>query len=486
MQPLNPDLPASRPTSANGGSEGAPAAGAHAEAIQASGSTNARLLRIFIDESARYRGRPLHEALLEMLKKEGCAGATVSRAISGFGGHGLIHNANLVDVMPQLPLIVEVVDHPAQLEKIRPRLEEMVEEGLIMAQDVDIWKYSYRPPLKEVPGKATVEQVMTRSVVSVRPDTSLTEVVRLLLDQDYFKALPVVNSEQKLVGIITDGDLLTRGDVPHRLRVLETLDRTSLEQLMAELHHNAKTASDVMTAPAVTVRTTTPVREASRLMVDRKLKRLPVVDGAGHLVGMLGRLDVLKLVSRATPARQRASGSPAHPEPPAPGKVWVARDVMVTEVPTVGPKTPAAAVLERLVSSPLRRLVVVNDQKKVLGVITDADLVERVSHHSRAGVLSYLAHGLGFKAGGGGGSSTGSVEGPGHQSERRGSARTAEELMKSDLVTVDPDAPLEEVVKLMVQRKVKFLPVENSAGQLLGVVLRSNLLRAVTETLERE
>jgi CBS domain-containing protein len=468
MSPLNPDAP--QPASPKSGEASSSAS------LSTLSANEAKVLRIVIDESVRYQGQPLYEALLEMFKREGCAGATVSRAISGFGGRRIIHKDNLVDVIPQLPLIVEVVDQPDHLQKIRPQVEAMVEEGLIFVQEVEIWKYTYHPRLREVPAKATVEEAMTREVVKVQLTTPLAQIVQLLLDQASFKALPVVDTEQKVVGIITDGDLLTRGDVPHRLRLLETLDRASFQQLMEELHDNAKTAAEVMTRSVVTLHPETPLREAARLMVDRKLKRMPVVDRAGHLVGMLGRLDVLKQLARSAP---QASGSPVMlEERSVPDQIRFARDIMVTEVPTLAPNTPVVEVLERLVSSPLRRLVVVDEDKHILGVITDADLVERISHHSRQGVLDFLAQSLGFKGSGSVSSEPGS--------DRRASARTADELMITKLVTIGPDAPVEEVAKLMVGRKVKFLPVQNSEGQLLGVVLRSNLLQAFTEKMERE
>lgn len=445
--------------------------------------TGARLLKIFIDESSTYKGRPTYEVLLEMLQKEGCAGATVFRAFSGFGGHRMIHTDRLVDVLPQLPLVIEVIDSPEQLAKVRPRLEEIVEEGLIIVQDVEIWKYSYSPKLREVPSRATVGQVMTKAVVSVAPEASLAEVVRLLLDQDYFKALPVIDANRRVVGIITDGDLLNRGDVPHRLGVLETLDRESLHLLMDELHHNAKKAADVMTHPPVTVRRETHVRDAAKMMVERGLKRMPVVDAEGRLVGMLGRLDVLKLVASTPPSRQRGSsggqfGSGEVDRPGTHPVYRIARDVMVSEVPTALPQTPVADLLERLVSSNLRRLVVVDEQGKIQGVITDADLVARVNAHNKPGVLALLSQSLGLSR------PTNPIGGMGPSESIRRNAKTAGELMSRKVVAVGPEEPLEEVVKLMVAHRVKFLPVQNSEGKLLGVVLRRDVLRAVTESLE--
>ncbi|NWJ94414.1 MAG: DUF190 domain-containing protein [Chloroflexi bacterium] len=435
----------------------------------------ARLLRIFIEESSRYRGHPLYEAILELLKREGCAGATVTRGVAGFGGHHVTHTGNLVDVLPQLPLIVEVVESPAQLEKIRPRLEEMVEEGLIFVQDIEIWKYSYRPRLKELPANATVSQVMTQAVVSVQPDTPLAEVVRLLLDQDYFKALPVVEANRRVVGIITDGDLLHRGGLPQRLSVLETLDRENLHHLLTELHHNPKTAAEIMTSPVVTLQPETSLRDAAELMVTQKLKRLPVINAEGGLVGIIGRLDVLRVVATTKPTRPQATSPQPELDLRKEAQIYrVARDIMVTDVPTVLPDLPVAELLERLIGSPLRRLIVVDHERKILGIVTDADLVARVSVQSKPGVLATLALSLGFRR-------SGMIS----QLDLnwRSNAKTAEELMTREVITVGPEEPLEKIVKLMVEHSVKYLPVQAENGVLLGVVLRRELLRAVTESM---
>jgi CBS domain-containing protein len=145
-------------------------------------------------------------------------------------------------------------------------------------------------------------------------------------------------------------------------------------------------------------------------------------------------------------------------------------------VPTALPQTPVADLLNRLVSSQLRRLVVVNEQGRILGVVTDADLVARVSAPNKPGVLAILAQSLGLSR-----PPTGSE---GQLESSRRNARTAGELMSRKVVTVGPEEPLDGVVKLMVAHRVKFLPVQDLDGKLLGVVLRRDVLRAVTESLE--
>jgi PII-like signaling protein len=99
------------------------------------------LVRIFIGESDKWHHQPLHVALLERLRKEGFAGATVTRAVAGFGAKSVIHTAQILRLSEDLPLIVEVVDSETQVEKLKPILDEMVREGLVTMEKVRVLKY---------------------------------------------------------------------------------------------------------------------------------------------------------------------------------------------------------------------------------------------------------------------------------------------------------------------------------------------------------
>ncbi len=99
------------------------------------------LLRIFIGESDRYEGKPLYKHLIEMFKKEGLAGATVLRGISGFGKTSRIHTTSILRLSTDLPVVVEVVDQKEKIEKIKPKLLEIVKEGLVTEEKVRIILY---------------------------------------------------------------------------------------------------------------------------------------------------------------------------------------------------------------------------------------------------------------------------------------------------------------------------------------------------------
>jgi PII-like signaling protein len=104
------------------------------------------LVRVFMGESDQWRHQPLHVALLERLRREGFAGATVIRAVAGFGANSLIHTANILRLSQDLPVIVEIVDTEAQIELLRPILDEMVGEGLVTMEKVTVLKYRPSPP----------------------------------------------------------------------------------------------------------------------------------------------------------------------------------------------------------------------------------------------------------------------------------------------------------------------------------------------------
>ena len=100
------------------------------------------LMRIFIGESDRYGHQPLYEALVELLRKDGFAGATVLRGVSGFGANRVYHTQKLLDLSADLPIIVEVVDSQEKIYSILPRIDEMMAGGMITLEKTTVIRYS--------------------------------------------------------------------------------------------------------------------------------------------------------------------------------------------------------------------------------------------------------------------------------------------------------------------------------------------------------
>ena len=108
------------------------------------------LVRIFIGESDHWHRQPLASALVERLRKEGFAGATVFRGVAGFGARSVLHTSQLLRLSEDLPVVIEIVDSEPHIQKLLPILDEMVAEGLVTVEKVRVLKYSpgVRPPSK--------------------------------------------------------------------------------------------------------------------------------------------------------------------------------------------------------------------------------------------------------------------------------------------------------------------------------------------------
>ncbi len=104
----------------------------------------------------------------------------------------------------------------------------------------------------------------------------------------------VVDSAQRVVGIITDGDLLARIPLESRAHLFSRLGSAASSKALDALGAVALTAAAIMTTPVVTVQAQTPAREALRLIMEHRLKRLPVVDAGGRMIGLVGRAAILR------------------------------------------------------------------------------------------------------------------------------------------------------------------------------------------------
>jgi len=101
----------------------------------------AELLRIFFGEHDKYKGRPLYEAIVHLAKQDGLAGATVLRGILGFGAHSHMHTAKILRLSEDLPIVVEIVDQAEKIEAFLPKLDGMIEEGMVTIEKVRVVAY---------------------------------------------------------------------------------------------------------------------------------------------------------------------------------------------------------------------------------------------------------------------------------------------------------------------------------------------------------
>jgi CBS domain-containing protein len=144
-----------------------------------------------------------------------------------------------------------------------------------------------------------VREAMTADPVTVSPDASVEDVVRLMREHE-LPGLPVVDGDSRLLGIVTESDLVIADDdgdlhIPHYVELFGGMVfmPESVKRFEERFHKAAAaTARDMMTPEPVTVEPDDPVRKAARLIADSGHNRLPVVDG-DRLVGVVTRVDVL-------------------------------------------------------------------------------------------------------------------------------------------------------------------------------------------------
>jgi CBS domain-containing protein len=144
----------------------------------------------------------------------------------------------------------------------------------------------------------TVADVMTPNPLTVRPDTPITDAIKMLAERR-ISGLPVLDANNKLIGVISETDLMWREtDVtpPAYIMLLDSVIYLENPKRYERDLHKAlgQTVAEVMSSDPVTTTPDTPIPKAAKLMHDRSIHRLPVVDSSGQLVGILTRGDVVR------------------------------------------------------------------------------------------------------------------------------------------------------------------------------------------------
>jgi len=417
------------------------------------------VIEVFTSEEARFEGRPVTDAVLDMLRQTRIAArCLVSRGQAGYYENGEVASARLEVLATNLPLKIEIILPGPELDVILPRVTEIVTDGIVVVEEMQV--HSHRSRYRLIPRQLRVRDIMTAPAVTVDQDTSVAEVVRILIHAD-FNGLPVVDDRDRPVGIITQGDLVRRAGMPLRLGLLTEAD----DEIVNEFFENAAdlSASEIMAAPVRTVEDDIPVNEAVHTMREHGFKRLPVVDSSGKLVGIVTRLDIFR--AAVSGAKEDTSGAE---------ECYVdwegvrhVGDCMNRETGTVAPDTPIDEVLRTLDERSVQRIAVVDDQQHLLGLLTDRDILAAIDHRPEGLVRTIIDR----------------LPLPGRSARGRSPVTldtTAGEVMKTDLITVTEDATLEEALRLMVDHALKRLPVVDADGCYLGMVSRNALLRLGT------
>lgn len=416
----------------------------------------AQQLWIYVGEKDRWQGKPLYLAILEALQRQGCAGATVFRGLAGFGANSLIHTVLLLELSTDLPIVITLVDRQDRIQRLLPEISGMVQEGMITLTPVEVVKYTHRVPGPFPPG-LTVSEVMTREVVAAAPGMPAADVLNLILEHD-LRALPVVDPSGRILGSISETELITSAGLELPAPLQFEIAALGLAPPEPEA---GKTAAQVMKPGMATVAPKATVAEAAALMADGNLKRLGVVDGSGRLVGIVSRSDILKTVAEALTAAAASS----RPKVDMSAKV---QDAMQPGGASVGLDAPLSEVLDQILMSRSRHVIVTDRDGRVAGVITEGDVLRRAGKPVRPEVLRAVGSWL-----------KGGRIAKGLALAARG--KVASEVMSRDPLLVQRGAPVLDALRLMMERTIKVLPVVDEEGRFVGTLTRSSLLSALAQ-----
>jgi len=417
-----------------------------------------KVIEIFTSEKVRWKGRPLNEAVVQYVHDlKIAARCLVTRAVDGCYESGEVATGRLEVLSYNMPLRIAIVLPAAEIERVLPEVEAMVEDGIVAVHHLDVVSHKTRKQL--VPSQIKVRNIMAPDPRKVSLTTPLDQVVRLLLSS-IFTGVPVVDDADRPAGVITQGDLIYKGKMPMRLGLLAESGSEKLDAVLAALA--AKSAEEVMTSPVIAIGQDQIVKDAVDLMLSKGVKRLPVVDDKGKLTGMLSRLDIFRTIMQASPDWDAFKQQNI-----TVGDVCTVSDIMRRDTHAVLPETPVDEIIRMIDSNDIQRVTVVDKAGHFLGLISDRDLLVAFSPDFPDAIWDQFLSLVPF-----------SERGKRHREfKERLRAKTAGEVMNADIVTVDETTLIDAAIALMTQKGLKRLPVLDSEGKFKGMISRDSLLR---------
>jgi len=157
----------------------------------------------------------------------------------------------------------------------------------------EIYLLAYQQAVARLQRQVTAEDVMTREVVAVRPDTPLAEVAEAMGHKG-ISGVPVVDEAGRLAGVISEKDFLRQMGVTGPQNFMALVASCLRGKGCVALPIKKQKAQDLMSTPAVTVSPETPLKKIAEICAARKINRVPVTDAAGHLQGIVTRGDLVK------------------------------------------------------------------------------------------------------------------------------------------------------------------------------------------------
>lgn len=416
-----------------------------------------KVIEIFTSEEARWQGKPLSEAVVQHVRDlKIAARCIVTRGTDGCYESGEVATKRLEILSYNMPVRICTILPATEFARVLPDIEKMVTEGIVAVHDLEVVSHKTRGSL--IPRQIRVRDAMTPDPQTVAPETPLNEVIRLLLSA-IFTGLPVVGADNRPIGVISQGDLIYRAGMPLRLGLLAASDEANVGHALQAMAH--KNARDIMSSPAVSIEEDKPLTDGVKLMLKMGLKRLPVVDTSGRLVGIISRMDIFRTIMKESPDWKAFTHQSVRVE-----NLRFVSDIMRRDTHAVSLETPIEEVIGIIDSNDIQRVAVVDRNGRYLGLISDEDLLSAFCDQ-RAGFWDYLVSRMSF-----------TEVGRKHKEFiDRLKAKTISEIMDTKHATVREDTTIEEAVRIMTEKGLKRLPVLDSAGSFTGMVSRESLLR---------
>jgi CBS domain-containing membrane protein len=198
-----------------------------------------------------------------------------------------IHSAERL--MDEIPNRCQISD-----EDLQAALKEM--KGYVDVTEDDlkkIYAIALRYAAQRVARRVMVRDVMTRNVIRVRDDADIAEVTNLL-SENRISGLPVIDEGGRVIGVITEADVLSMAGMKKEHVFRDILSHILGEPLPA--HAGSKRLTDVMSSPAITTGPESDIRDVALTMDEKRIKRLPVVDEQGRLIGLISRADIVRVI----------------------------------------------------------------------------------------------------------------------------------------------------------------------------------------------
>jgi len=416
-----------------------------------------QIIEIFTSEAIRWKGKSLADAVIEYVKsKKIAARCMVTRAIEGCFENGEIATTRLEILSMNMPLRITIVLPATEVESVLPQIEEMVSDGIVAVQSILV--RSHKTQRQLIPKHIRVKDVMTANPQKAFLKTPVSQVVELLLSS-HFTGIPVVDEKDHPQGVISQGDLISRAKMPLRLGILASANADRIKCVMQSL--SLMSAEKIMTSPAICIREDKMLVEAVDLMLKKSLKRLPVIDAAEALSGILSRQDIFHTVARDVP-----DWSAFHHQNVEVGNMRRIADIMRRDIHTVFPETPVLDIIHIIDANDVQRVAVIDANGRFQGMISDEDLFTAFSEHPE-GFWELFVRNLPLM-------------------EKRKKAetahpdimnKTARDLMNTECITVLENASIDEAIGIIVSQGIKRLPVLDIQGRFKGLISRESLLR---------